>query len=347
MFPTERLLKALQSLSLDPETAAAERVAPLLYFGDPEGAAPALRKAYYESAARSLLLLDALDELTAAFASQGVRPVVLKGADFARRLYPSPAVRPMSDVDIWVSPDEAPRAESVLDSLGYRPVPEMTPGLSRAVRHARTYAGARPGIAIDLHWSLVGHETDRRAPSLDWFRTRVADGRLDTTASLLYLAAHVKIQHYDEPAPLIWLADFYLLSREPDADFPALFSAARSFGWELALAGLVDEVQTRLGVELPSSLAAHARPMPASVSDRKGGPEYAWNELRALPFRGRAALLRAWALPSPSYIRFRYCPQPAWTWPLFYPVRWARLLSSAATIAIGPRRSRPLFREAP
>jgi hypothetical protein len=347
MSPTERLLRALRSLALDPVTATNERVAPLLYSADPSGEAKALRKAYYDSAARNVLLFEALEELTQALAARGVRPVALKGADFARHLYPSPALRPMSDVDLWVSPDELPRAESALSSLGYRPVPDMTPGLSRAVRHARTYAGARPGVAIDLHWSLIGHESDRRAPSLEWFRSRVTDARLDATASLLYLAAHVKIQHYDETPPLLWLADFFLLSQKDDVDFPALFAAARSFGWDLALAGIADEVQTRLGVELPSALASCARPMPRTVSERKGGPEYAWNELRALPLRGRAALLRAWALPSPSYIRFRYRPQPAWTWPLFYPVRWARMVSSAASIAIAPRRARPLLREAP
>ncbi len=126
MSPMERLLGALRSLSLDPETAMAERVAPLLYVDAPEGASPILRKAYYESAARNLLLFEALDELTVDFDARGLRPVILKGADFARRLYPSPAVRPMSDLDLWVRPEEVERAESALASLGYSPVPDMS-----------------------------------------------------------------------------------------------------------------------------------------------------------------------------------------------------------------------------
>ena len=347
MSPTERLLGALRSLSLDPETAAAERVAPLLYLDRPESASPILRKSYYESAAKNLLLLEALDELTGAFAARGVFPVVLKGADFARRLYSDAAMRPMGDLDLWVRPEEVDLAESVLASLGYGPVPDMTPGLSRAIRHARLYVGARPGVGVDLHWSLVGHETDRRAPSLDWFQSRVVDSRLDTTASLLYLAAHMKLQHYDERPLLIWLADFFLLSLQPGAEFPALFAAARSFAWESALAATAAEVESRLGVELPSSLAAYARATEVTFPDLKGGPEHAWNELRTLPLRGRASLLRAWALPSPSYVRFRYRPRPAWTWPLYYPVRWARLASSAASLALRPRRSSALFGDVP
>ena len=345
----ERLLAALQSLDLDPATATTERVAPLLYFGDSAGAAPVLQKAYYESAARNLLLFEALDMLSAALASRGVRPVLLKGADFARHLYPSAALRPMSDLDLWVSPEEVARAESALASLGYRQgAPEMTPGLARAIRHARLYVGGvRGDVAIDLHWSLVGHDADRRAPSLDWFRARTRDSRLDPTASLLYLAAHMKLQHYDERLPLIWLSDFYLLSQRPEMEWEALFDAARSFRWEAALAATAADVSSRLGLELPSPLAAYARSVSMAIPEHKGGPERAWNELSTLSFRGRAALLKAYLFPSPSYVRFRYRPQPAWTWPLCYFVRWARLLSSAASLAVRPRRSRPLLGETP
>jgi hypothetical protein len=341
----EPLLAALRGLALDAETATAERVAPLLYFGSRGTASPALRKAYYESGARNLLLLDALDELTAAFASRGVRPVLLKGADFATSLYPSAALRPMSDLDLWVAPDEVARAESALASLGYRPgAPEMTPGLARAIRHARLYvSGARDDVAIDLHWSLVGHDTDRRAPNLDWFRGRCVASRLDATASLLYLAAHMKLQHYDECPPLIWLSDFYLLSQRSEVDWPALFDAARSFRWEAALAATAAEVEARLGVELPSPLSAYARTVSMAVPDHKGGPERAWNELATLSFRGRAALVRAYLFPSPAYVRFRYRPRPEWAWPLCYPLRWARLFSSALLLAARQRRSRPLL----
>jgi len=352
--PMERLLAALQSLALDPETATAERVAPLLFSGSPDTDSPVLRKAYYETAARNMLLLDALDELTSALASRGVRPVVLKGADFATSLYPSAALRPMSDLDLWVAPEEVTLAESALASLGYRPgAPDMTPGLTRAIRHARLYVGgAKNDVAMDLHWSLVGHDTDRRAPSLDWFRERCVDSRaskasrLDATASLLYLAAHMKLQHYDERAPLIWLSDFYLLSQRPEVDWQVLFDAARSFRWEAALAATAAEVQARLGIQLPSPLAAYARAVSMAIPDHKGGAEHAWNELATLSFRGRAALLKAFLFPSPSYVRFRYRPSPAWAWPLCYPLRWARLLSGALSLAVRPRRSRPLLGEA-
>jgi len=284
----ERLLAALQRLSLDPETAVAERVAPLLYYGASAEAPPALRKAYYASAARNLLLFEALDELTAALASQGVQGVVLKGADFARHLYPNEALRPMSDLDIWISAEEATSAEQALASLGYRPgAPEMSSGLARAIRHARLYVGGvRSDVAVDLHWSLVGHDTDRRAPNLEWFRSRARDSRFDPTASLLYLAAHMKLQHYDERLPLIWLSDFYLLSERPEVNWETLFAAARDFRWETALAATAGEVTARLGLELPSPLAAYARTVSMAIPSTREVPSAPGTSSRLSRFAG-------------------------------------------------------------
>jgi hypothetical protein len=180
-------------------------------------------------------------------------------------------------------------------------------------------------------------------PDLDWFRERAKNSRLDATSGLLYLAAHMKVQHYDERAPLLWLSDFYLLSWEEGIDWAELFDAARAFGWEAALAATAAETQARLGVELPPPLAAFARSASMYVPEHKGGPEHAWNELLTLTMRGRVSLLKAILVPSPAYVRFRYRPRPSWTWPLFYPVRWARVLSGGVALAVKRRRARPLL----
>jgi hypothetical protein len=208
--------------------------------------------------------------------------------------------------------------------------------------------GVRESIAIDLHWSLVGHDRDRRAPGLDWFRLRAREGRLEATAHLLYLAAHLKLQHYDERAPLLWLCDFYLLSQRKEIDWDELLRAAGAFGWIEALAATASELEERLGLPSPEPLRALATVSSrAATADRKGGPRRAWNELSTLDWRGRAALARAYLLPSPSYVRWRYRPRPRWIWPIYYPVRWARLVRSGMSLLPPARRAggaRPLLR---
>jgi hypothetical protein len=343
----DRLLPALTKLGLDPETAASERVGPLLYLASP-GSAPELRRVYYETAARNVSLLAALAEVRAGLAARGIVPVALKGADLTTSLYPNLALRPMSDLDLWVDGREVGPAEEALRDLGYRPgCPEMTPGLQRAVRHACSFVGGpRDTVAVDLHWSLVGHDRDRRAPDLAWFRRRARGGRLDATAHLLYLAAHLKLQHYDERAPLLWLCDFYLLSRQ-ELDWDDLLEAARAFGWIDALAATASEVEGRLGLPVPEPLHAlavdHSR---AAYPGPRCGPERAWNELSTLDWKGRSALLKGYLLPSPSYLRWRYRPRPEWIWPIYYAVRWARVLGSGVFLVASfgrARRVRPLL----
>jgi hypothetical protein len=339
------LLRALSRLSLSPETAVAERVAPLLYHASPEASSPRLKKAYYESGARNVNLLEALEDIRSAMARRSVEPIALKGADLATSLYQNVALRPMGDLDLWVGFDEVSRAEEAIAALGYRPgCPEMTEGLSREIKHARVHVGGRRDeIAVDLHWSLVGHHEDRRSPrSLDWFRDRAGNGRLDSTAHLLYLAAHMKLQHYDERVPLLWLCDFYLLSQRRDVDWNELSRAAGEFGWTKALAATAEETRGRLSLVLPDPLERLVNDGPKGrLPATKYGPERAWNELSTLGWSGRAALLRGYLFPSPSYVRWRYEPRPAWAWPLCYPFRWARLIASAITVLVRRRSARP------
>ena len=42
--------------------------------------------------------------------------------------------------------------------------------------------------------------------------------------------------------------------------------------------------------------------------------------------RARLRFLLATAIPSPTYVRWRYKPRPAWLWPLCYPYRWLDIL---------------------
>ena len=332
-----------------------ERLSPLIYYffdrlGWPDHIAEKdrrlFRKSYYASAGRNVNLLDALGNAAEAFRARDIQTIAVKGADLATNAYPSVALRPMSDIDLCVPPEQGEAAEATLTELGYRPyAPEMAPGLARKTRHAKLYiGGARDNIAIDLHWSLVGSPGDARAPHYDWLRDNSVRGdapyaRLSETAHLAYLAAHMKLQHYDEEVPLLWLVDFTLLASSPSMGWEVLFADARSLGWSDALAATVRDVQRRLGVNLPEPLTRFTDSQPllpqsAELHRRDGRdkPERVWNELTTLPWHARFALLCALVLPSVSYMRFRYPSLPSWAWPLTYPLRWARFAIKSASL---------------
>ena len=90
-------------------------VAPLLYWklsqaGWPGGvtdtARSFLQNRFFNTAAINNLLLSQLDEILEKLNQSGIQVTVLKGAQLARWLYPDPAFRPMSDLDLLVRPED-------------------------------------------------------------------------------------------------------------------------------------------------------------------------------------------------------------------------------------------------
>lgn len=110
--------------------------------------------------------IEALGALTDA----GITAMLIKGIAYAGRLYPDPATRPMSDVDLLVEPDVHAEAARVLGRLGYWFAGEA---LERTrFHHAITLK--RRGGAIDLHRSIVQPlRAGARIPGL-WRRSRPA-----------------------------------------------------------------------------------------------------------------------------------------------------------------------------
>jgi hypothetical protein len=60
-----------------------------------------------------------IDRLLTELATADVQMLLLKGAALAHRIYPSPDLRPMLDIDILIDPADTERAVSVARDLGY------------------------------------------------------------------------------------------------------------------------------------------------------------------------------------------------------------------------------------
>lgn len=345
------------------DAAESERLSPLFYdvlrrrrwpgFVT-EAEQRAFRSAYYRCAGHNVELSSTLFDVALTLGNHGIPCIAFKGADLGMRFYPSLAVRPMGDVDVYVPEDNVEQAEAALAALGYRPwCPDMTPGLSRRVRHARLYVGGQNRrTSVDLHWSLVGHPEDARAPDPDWVRRNVREDpdtpwlHLSDTAHLLYLAAHMKLQHYDEEIPLLWLIDFYLLAFRGSIKWQEVKTDGDRLGWLPAVGAVAFDIRERLDVTLPEPLAALVV-APGDALHRRGArnePERVWNELRTSSWSGRVSLVRAYLLPSLEYIRFRY---GRLGWPLGYVRRWIAMLVRAWSLVVrhfrGKSETRPLL----
>lgn len=139
-----------------------ERLAPLLAFRAQKSALPGddvfqeyLRATAVRTLAVNLKLRKQFEEVRGVLARAGIIALPLKGVDLAFTVYPSPACRPMADVDILVPPEHYGAAQEVLRSEGFVPVrrePRWWP--------ARLFR--RGEELVDLHWSPAAALPPRR-----------------------------------------------------------------------------------------------------------------------------------------------------------------------------------------
>lgn len=303
-----------------------------------------------------------------------IQAIVLKGAALAATLYPSIALRPFTDLDILVPRDRLTEAVTALKSLGYTDITrELLPGLNRLLGHAVALAGSHARFSgsrlrgavfpIEVHWNLVGGDSHWYTPSLAWFWEQAQEARLlncralvlSPTAHLLYLAAHLMLQHGGARARLIWFYDLDLLIRQDGQaiEWDSLVKCAGQFHWDPALAAALNGARERFQSPVPDAVLAElssrrrigkaTRHTGSDGNKNETDSRAAWRSERLVRRRSAPVQTRAtstWAafssldnrtrfklalgyfFPTPSYVRSRYRPRPTWLWPLSYPYRW-------------------------
>ncbi|MCD6291042.1 MAG: nucleotidyltransferase family protein [Anaerolineae bacterium] len=347
---------------------------PLIHYAFPDDALPlsdAARQrcaqAYYHTASRNTLIYQELSRVLDILGASPPIPVILiKGSALALTLYPNIGLRPMSDVDMLVPEDRLDEAVERLQASGYtRPVPEMVPGLNRLVGHhvGLTSSGKAP-LYVEVHWTLVAGRHGRYTPSMEWFwshtepvsmgdATKPRTGpslpdsplTLSPTAHLPYLAAHLMLQHGEARSQTLWFYDIDLMIRRWGGriDWDDLLQHAQEFRWAAALHAALRGVRERFGTPLPERVLDRLDVMSdeesARLVRRKATP---WrtrlpgvlNTMAAMSWTLRLRLIAAHVLPSPTYMRWRYKPQPTWLWPLTYPYRWLDILRDGVSTAL-------------
>jgi hypothetical protein len=141
-----------------------------------------------------MLLRRQAAEITAALAKASVPVAILKGPDFADRLYPNSALRLFSDIDLLIRKDDIGPSETIMRGLGYEP--------SDASMKYDTGYGERgwrrpksPGGLVEIHWNLVNSPTLRKTVSVEWADLQMEAGRLSPASILLAAAVHAATSH--------------------------------------------------------------------------------------------------------------------------------------------------------
>jgi hypothetical protein len=160
-------------------------------------------------AAFCLVMRSQLAEVRASFSAAGIPCMVLKGPEFADRLYPNPGLRPFTDIDLLIRSADAAAGRERLAQAGYAVTPES--GASHQGEHAQESwnNGRAGGGTVELHWNVVNSPTLRRRISIGFDDLQAVALTGDPyphpspSALLLIAAIHAATAHkFDRLQPL-------------------------------------------------------------------------------------------------------------------------------------------------
>ncbi len=154
------------------------------------------RTQHMQTTARSMLLRLWQDKIIVALRQQSIPVIVLKGSEFADRLYPEPALRWFTDIDLMVPQTFVTLAGEVVRELGFEHV------RGSALRHGDAYGEVRwqsvadPKFGVEIHWNLVNSPAVQRGVSVRYEDLQLdPTGRLSAASLLLIAAVHAAASH--------------------------------------------------------------------------------------------------------------------------------------------------------
>lgn len=177
--------------------------------------------------ANSDLKTRGLNKLFKNFKNAGLRKCILfKGAALAHAYYPEPWLRPSSDSDCLISPEDRPKYNTLLtDQLEFKKLFAIEGEL---VSYQSTYVRKltkNTNLTLDLHWRVNNRQSLAKTYTMDELSERGT-----TTASLnhaviipsavdsILLSCIHRLGHHADDERLIWLYDIHLLINSLNED---------------------------------------------------------------------------------------------------------------------------------
>ena len=302
--PQRTLLRLLTGSPPEPDTdweqvlelARRHGLSPFLYHALrphrdrlPAEADQALRALYYQAVARSLFRGRQLREVLDALGDAGVPVVLLKGAAVARSVYPDPALRTMSDLDLWIPREQLEVARSALQSLGYTVHSKQ----NRPLALQDVYLGETQMVSADptrglveLHWNVFPGEWLRCAARIDetplWERSlpleEIAARRLAAEDMVLNTCLHLVINHQLGVGSIRSLLDLHLIQARFPLNWDAIARRARAWQVKTALWLALDLWIRLFGPQADVPLAAlQPSPLRRAVLRRMASPRLLWS----------------------------------------------------------------------
>ncbi len=182
-----------------------------------------LRETFLWSRMRSLLFERQISEIIDAFRARKLDMLVLKGPALGRVVYPDPAVRPSSDIDLLLSPDKVVQAGTILEELGYKNIFNRFAG-HKDFSNEEIFvdqSNNKSKVNVEVHWDLHRFSVLTGEIEFEELYNRAIEVNIDSgpifralhpVDELINSALHLVTSH-PQAIRLIWLYDIFLLSK--------------------------------------------------------------------------------------------------------------------------------------
>ncbi|MCZ6632711.1 MAG: nucleotidyltransferase family protein, partial [bacterium] len=270
----EPLLRSLPSADRFFDCCREQGLAPLVYQHlkthrldtvIPESTVQKFRTAYLRTLTFNLQYMELLGEI------DRISPIpimVLKGPALIHLVYTDPGIRPMSDLDLMVSPEDLPEFQQILSNLGFRDVPHYPDVFQREKLVLDIHTDPLNQSRIAARGWATPIKTEQLWASAQPFKPYRQLKILDITDQILTLAIHALKHGYQQQ---IWLLD--LLECLQHIDCPSawdrLLNRSETFQASRILSITFFVMQTRLGCRLPDPALNLQKSFPLGQFERK------------------------------------------------------------------------------
>lgn len=221
-----------------------------------------LRGIYRYQWCRNQLMLAELRRITQALNLASTEVLLLKGAAMIATYYEDPALRPMSDLDIMVRPDDFEKASQILRQLGYtqRFSVDFAKIRSERLTHAIEFTRSINGQTweIDLHWTPLHRATWPGAEKSFWEHSKAvtlkgeACRTFDATHQLLHACLHGAL--WNALPPMRWVTDAMWILRKDDIDWHRLMEHARALNGMQLLKNSLAYIHSHFDAPIPDAV---------------------------------------------------------------------------------------------
>jgi hypothetical protein len=214
-----------------------------------------LQSAYYRTIQHNLQIVNDLKEILGRSNEKAVRVVLLQGVALLEKIYKDIGLRPLTDIDLWVLPEDRDVFDNLMIQLGFQ----------RDWLYPNTFKKGGTIVDINSHILWADRIRSRRhllAKSQHALYENIEilnfDGEpagcLDLPDQVLYLSLHA-FKHC--AGRLIWLVDIkHLITGWQTSNWKALFDRAEEWGQVSIVYDMLYLIRHLFNLKLPADIQA-------------------------------------------------------------------------------------------